>query len=145
MCLAHLEEESAEGDKEVEGEDPDGINGVTEEFMVHFARAVKDAQVEEKCCYHCSSLEHFIHDCPLVRSSRVNAQLNCKEGMALKKGAQTPQSKATTPKPPKRRLPRHRMMHSDSLLECWSLSVLARSWECSQGEDQWRELYGSPQ
>ena len=87
MCLAHLEEESAEGDKEVESEDPDGIDGVTEEFMVHLARAMKDAQVEEKCCYHCSSLEHFICDCPLVRSSRVNMQLNHKEGTAPKKGA----------------------------------------------------------
>ena len=30
------------------------LKGVTEEFMVHLARAVKDAQADEKCCYHCS-------------------------------------------------------------------------------------------
>ena len=54
--LAHLEEESAKRDGEVESKDPDSIDGVTEEFMVHLARAVKDAQVEKKHCYHCSSL-----------------------------------------------------------------------------------------
>ena len=37
--LAHLEEESAKKDEEVESKDPDGINGVTEEFMVHLVRA----------------------------------------------------------------------------------------------------------
>ena len=68
MHLVHLEEESAEKDKEVESEDPDSIDGVTEEFMVYLVRAMKDAQMEEKCCYHCSSLEHFIHDCPLVKA-----------------------------------------------------------------------------
>ena len=80
MHLVHLEEESTkrqEGDKT---RDPDGINRVTEEFMVCLACAVKDAQVEEKCYYHCSSPEHFICDCPLVRASKENTQLNCKGG-----------------------------------------------------------------
>ena len=72
MHLAHLEEESAKRDKGGESEDQDSINGVTEEFIVHLTRAVKDAQVKEKCCYHCSSLEHFICNCPLVRASRNN-------------------------------------------------------------------------
>ena len=93
VCLEHLEEESTERDEEVESEDPDSINGVMEEFMVHLAWAVKDVQVEEKHCYHCSSSKHFIHDCLLVRASRENAQLNCREGMALRKGAWTPQMK----------------------------------------------------
>ena len=77
---------------------PDGIDGVTKEFMVHLARAMKEAQVEEKHCYHCSSPEHFIHDCPLVRALRANTQLNHKEGMAPKKGAQAPQVKVMMPK-----------------------------------------------
>ena len=85
--LAHLEEESSKRDEEAKSKDPDSINGVTEESMVHLARAVKDAQVEKKCCYYCNSLEHFICDCPLVRASRENMELNCKEGMASKKGA----------------------------------------------------------
>ena len=87
MHLAHLEEESAKNDEKVESKDPNGIDGVMEEFMVCLVKAMKDAQVEEKCCYHCSSLEHFICDCPLVRALRANTQLNHKEGMAPKKGA----------------------------------------------------------
>ena len=91
MHLAHLEEKSVKKDKEVESEDLKSINGVTEEYMEHLARAVKDAQVEEKSSYHCSSLEHFICNCLLVRTLRANMQLNCKEGMASKKGAWVPQ------------------------------------------------------
>ena len=60
MHLVCLEEEVAKKDEEVESKDPIGINGVTEEFMVHPVRAVKDAQMKEKHCYNCSSLEQFI-------------------------------------------------------------------------------------
>ena len=96
MHLAHLEEEGTGRDEDEGSNNPDGINGVTEEFMVHLARAVKDAQTEEKHCYHCSSPEHFIRNCLLMKTLRENMQLNCKEGTALKKGAQTPLTKATT-------------------------------------------------
>ena len=41
MHLAQLEEDTNEG-KDQGSDDPDGIEGVTEEFMVHLARAVKD-------------------------------------------------------------------------------------------------------
>ena len=44
--LAYVEEESAEKDDGVDSEDPDGIEGVMEEFMVHLVRAMKDAQKE---------------------------------------------------------------------------------------------------
>ena len=47
MHLAHLEEEGNRRDKDEESDIPDRIDGVTEEFMVHLARAVKDAQTEE--------------------------------------------------------------------------------------------------
>ena len=63
--------------------------------MIHLTRAVKDAQQEEKHCYHCSSLDHFIRDCPLVKSGRKETNLNHKEGMVPMKGAQTPLGKAT--------------------------------------------------
>ena len=76
MCLAHLEEEDAGNDEDQESDDLGGIKGVTEEFMVHFTRAVKDAQADEKCCYHCSSPEHFICNCLLVKTSREKKQLN---------------------------------------------------------------------
>ena len=105
VCLAHLEEESAKMDEEVESKDPDSIDGVTEEFMVCLARAMKDTQVEEKHCYHCSSPEHFICDFQLVRALRENAQLNCKEGMASKKGAWAPQMKVMMPKNPQEDVP----------------------------------------
>ena len=87
VCLAHLEEENTEEDEEVHNEDPDGIEGVMEEFMVYLTRAVKDTQKEEKCCHLCSSLNHCIHDCPLVKTSRTDSNLNCKEGTVPKKGA----------------------------------------------------------
>ena len=90
----------------MEIKDPDSINGVMEEFMVHLAWAVKDTPLGEKCCYHCSSPEHFICDCLLVRASRENAQLNCKEGVASRKGAQTPQMKMTMPKNPQEEVPK---------------------------------------
>ena len=79
--LAHLEEDAGRNEDK-ESNDPGGIEGVTKEFMVHLARAVKDTQVEEKHCYHCSSPEHFICNCPLIKTLRENAQLNGKEGIA---------------------------------------------------------------
>ena len=89
VCLAHLEEEDAGNDEDEKSNDPSRIEGVTKEFMVHLARAVKDAQME-KCCYHCSRPEHFIHNCLLIKTSGENTWLNGKEGTALKKGAWTP-------------------------------------------------------
>ena len=41
---------------------------------------MKDTQADEKCCYHCSSPGHCIHNCPLVKTSRDKKQLNGKEG-----------------------------------------------------------------
>ena len=101
VWLAHLEEEATDDEEGIESEDPDGIDGMTEEFMENLARAVKDAQQEEKCCYHCSNLDHFIRDYLLVKSARKEPNLNCKEGMAPKKGAQTPLGKATPLKVPR--------------------------------------------
>ena len=100
MHLVHLEEESAEREEEGETEDPDSIDGVMEEFMVCLAGAVRDAQAEEKHCYHCCSPKHIICNCMLVRASKENMQLNQKEGMASRKGGWTPQMKMTTPKNP---------------------------------------------
>ena len=96
--LAHLEEEDARRDEDRESDDPGGIKGVTKEFIVHLARALKDGQVEEKHCYHCSSPEHFIRNCLLIKTLRESAQLNSKEGMVSKKRAQTPPAMFSTPK-----------------------------------------------
>ena len=78
--LAQLQEEEVDDGKDPESDDPDGIEGVTEEFMVRLARAVKDAQVDEKCCYHCSSPEHFIHNCLLMKTARDKKQLMGRRG-----------------------------------------------------------------
>ena len=85
--LAQLDEEEADDGEDPESNNPGGIEGVTEDFMVWLARAVKDAQMDEKCCYHCSSPEHFICNCPLMKAARDKKQLNGKEGMVMMKGA----------------------------------------------------------
>ena len=74
--VAHLVEESTDKEEGAERKDPNGIKGVTKEFIVHLARAVKDTQQEEKHCYHCSSQEHFIRDCLLAKASRMDLHLN---------------------------------------------------------------------
>ena len=84
-----LEEEDTEDGEDPESDNPDGIKGVTEEFMVQLARVVKDAQMDEKCCYHCSSPEHFICNCLLMKTATDKKQLNGKEGTVMMKGAQT--------------------------------------------------------
>ena len=61
-----------------------------EEYMVQLARAVKDVQTDERCCYHCNSPEHFIRNCQLMKTARDKKQLNRKEGMVMVKGAQIP-------------------------------------------------------
>ena len=123
--LAHFEEEDARGNEDEESDHPSGIKGVMEEFMVHLARAVKDAQIEEKHCYHCSSPKHFIHNCLLIKTSRENKQLYGKKGTVLKKGAQTPSTTANSLKNPRWRFSRHKATPTDSLLESRPLSALA--------------------
>ena len=98
--LAQLEEEGTDNGKDPESDNPDGIEGVTEEFMVQLARAVKDVQMDKKHCYHCSSPEHFICNCLLMKGTRDKKQLNRKEGMAMVKGAQTPPKSADAMKSP---------------------------------------------
>ena len=96
-----MEEEGSE-EMGIESEDLDGIDGVTEEFIVHLARVVKETQKDAKCCYHCSSTEHFICECLLVKVSRSVAHLNQKEGMAMENRAQ---SKWASQRCPQRRHP----------------------------------------
>ena len=63
--IAHLEEEGTNKEEGTENKDPNGIKGVTEEFIVHLARAVKDAQQEKKCIATivvvCSTLSEIVH------------------------------------------------------------------------------------
>ena len=73
-----------------------------EEFMIWLARVVKDAQTDEKCCYHCSSPEHFICNCLLMKTVRDKKQLNEKEGMATMKRAWAPLTTTNAIKSPKK-------------------------------------------
>ena len=102
MHLVQLEEEDADKGEDPESDDPNGIEGVTEEFMVQLARAVKDTQMDERCCYHCSSPEHFIHNCPHMKTARDNKQLKRKEGTVMTKGVQTPPKATNIMKSPQK-------------------------------------------
>ena len=104
--LAYLEEESAKRDKEEESEDPNGIDGVMEEFMVHLARAMKDTQMEEKHCYHCSSLEHFICNCPLVKALGSKVAFKPQGGDGTKEGSLGPSDKNDHGKTPQEEAPK---------------------------------------
>ena len=102
ICLAQLDKEDTDDGEDPGSDDPDRIEGVTEDFMVWLAKAVKDAQTDEKHCYHCSSPEHFICNCLLMKTARDKKQLNRKKGMAMTKGAQTPPKATSTVKSPQK-------------------------------------------
>ena len=76
VWVVHLEQESADKEESTESDNSNGIEGMMEEFILHLAQAVKEAQQDEKCCYHCSSPEDFICKCPLVKTSRSATHLN---------------------------------------------------------------------
>ena len=101
IWLAQLDEDTNDCE-DPESNDPDGIKGVTEDFMVLLARAVKDAQTDEKHCYHCSRTEHFIHNCLLMKTARDKKQLNGKEGMVMMKGVWTPPKAISAIKSPQK-------------------------------------------
>ena len=100
--LAQLEKEDGDESEDLDSDDLGGIKGLTEEFMVHLARVVKDGQADEKHCYHCSSPEHFIRNCLLMKTSRDKKQLNGKEETAMVKGPQTPLTTTNTTKSPQK-------------------------------------------
>ena len=101
----HLEAEGSDEEVDTISKDPNGIDGMMEEFIVCLARAVQEVQQDEKHCYHCSSMEHFIHECLLVKASTSAAHLNQKEGMVQEKGAWAPPVKMTKPKVPQEGMP----------------------------------------
>ena len=100
--LAQLEKEDADDGEDPESDDPGGIEWVMEEFMIWLARAVKDAETDEKHYYHCSSSEDFICNCLLMKTARDKKQLSGKEGMAKMKGAWAPLTTANAIKCPQK-------------------------------------------
>ena len=69
VWVVHLEEEDADNEECADSEDPDVIEGIMDKFIMHLARG-------GKCCYHCSSPEHFIQSCLLVVASRTESHLS---------------------------------------------------------------------
>ena len=55
---------------------------------------MKDTQKEDKCCYHCSSLDHFIHDCPFGKIIENDFPFKPQGGGGTKDGAQVPSDKS---------------------------------------------------
>ena len=76
MKAVHLEDEGSDEEVGTDSEDPDGIDGVMEEFIVCLVRVVQETQKDKKWCYHCSSTDHFICECLLVKASRSATYLN---------------------------------------------------------------------
>ena len=68
--------------------------------------------------------KHFIRNCPLMKTARDKKQLNGKEGMVMAKGAQSPPKAMNAMKSPQRRLRRHRVNLTDSLLESRPISMM---------------------
>ena len=96
--VLQLEEKSTNEEEGINSEDQDGLEGMTEEFIVCLVRAVKDTQQIEMHCYHCDSPDHFIHNCPQLAKTKAVSSLNWKEGMVPRKGTQAPQGKVTIQK-----------------------------------------------
>ena len=70
--------------------------------MVWLARAVKDAQTDEKHCYHCSSSEHFICNCLLMKTTRDKKPFKWEGGDGNDEGSLDPsQSNKHHKEPPK--------------------------------------------
>ena len=87
--------------------------------------------MDEKCCYHCSSPEHFIHNCPLMKNTRDKKQLNGKEGMATAKGAHAPLATANAIKSPPKEAQEVKDNITDSLLESRPFPVMVWNRKCS--------------
>ena len=102
ICLVQLEGEDTNNGEDLESDDPNGIKGVMEEFMIQLARAVKDTQTDERHCYHCSSPEHLICNCLLMKTARDKKQLNRKEGTVMAKGVWTPPKATNAIKSPQK-------------------------------------------
>ena len=106
MRAVHLEKEVSGKEADAMNKDPNKFDGVMEECIVCLARVVKEAQQDKKCCYHYSSMEYFIHECPLMKASTLATHLNWKEGTSPEKGDQTPQVKMAKSKASQKEIPK---------------------------------------
>ena len=66
------------------------------EYIIHFAKAVKLYQQNNRSCFRCGSPNHLMWDCPKdISKSAQKAELNTKEGTA-KNGGWAPQKPVVT-------------------------------------------------
>ena len=94
-CVGSTPGRGASANKEegTESKDPNGIEGITKEFIVHLARAVKDAQQEENIVTTVaaqSTLSEIVH---WWRHLESDLHFNQNEGIVPKKGDLGPSRK----------------------------------------------------
>ena len=103
--VAHLEEVSTNKEECVNSKDPDGIEGITKEFMFALPGQWKMLSRRRSAVITVASQINFICNFLLVAGSRADLHLNWKERTVPKKGAQA-QGKTTMPKVPQDGTPR---------------------------------------
>ena len=82
--------------------------------------------MEEKCCYHCSRPEHFIHNCPLIKTLRENDSVKWLGWDSIKEGNTDPSNNSQHFKePPDSCSQCLKATPTDSLVESKPLSFLA--------------------
>ena len=88
-----MEEESADKEEGTESEDPDGIEGITKEFIVHLARAVKDAQQEKKMLLPLQQPRALYLRLPVGEGIQRRLTFKLKGGDSAKEGSPGPSRK----------------------------------------------------
>ena len=86
-------EEATDDEDGFDIKDTDGLDGITEEFMVCLTRAVKIAQQEEKCCYHCSQPRSFPKGLSFGAIDHRGTKFKPQRGDSAKEGSPDPSRK----------------------------------------------------
>ena len=138
--------ECQQGRRCTESEDPDGIKGITEEFIVCLARAVKDAQQEKIHCYYCRVLAALYLQLPIGEVVPNRLTFKPKGGDGTKEGSPGPSRKSDhakgTPRRDAQDIGHHAQtpfLNPDPYHQWYGIKNLARV-RVNQ-----RELHGPPQ
>ena len=91
--MVQIEEKSANEEESINNENPDGIRGMREDFIVHLARIAKDTQQMEKHCYHCDNPNHFVYDCPQLARKEGRYVFKPERGDGTKERRMSPSRK----------------------------------------------------
>ena len=124
MHLANLEQEGARKDKDEGSNDPNRINGVIEEFMVHLARAIKDAKQRRSAAITVVAQNIFTCNCPLMKTLKKTA-VKWQGGDGIKEGSLDPSNNSYhTKEPPERgfqsiKPPQQTPFLNPNPFQCW--------------------------